>query len=1067
MAHTSKYFYTLGLHTFGWLALLLPAFCSAAVAALDGDPKITGTAVSVLAAEVLRAAGARRGIAIEWGSADASLALELAKQAELRVYRVQDAPLAVGRERAAVEAAGLSALRVRIEAGPLETLEYPNYAANLVLCAGLPEAPRLKEWGRIMRPEGFLFLFPARDATGKFGVEEVKSHLAQHGAGGWQEPRACGAAVCVRRAKLEGAAEWSHYFRDPDNNRYSPDKLIRAPLRPLWFGAPSHPLGDLFFTQGLSAGGRLLLTDASPSDTTRARLTCLDAYNGMLLWEREAGGGRYTKVEGPKADPNLRLFQLPGWVQNGELAVSGERVYLTDSKECLVLDAAGGQDLARFKAPPPTHPENCWRFVAFQGEVLFGYANAPAAMPGAKPAAPPPAGGPPALFALERASGAPRWVRGGADGDELGVQFGPPLALGEERLFIRVNKTALHALDARSGKTVWKAEGLEEAAAEKETWWEGVVHGGKFLLYKFNVRVWGSKKKLATLIFATADGKRLGEQTTDLEKEVFFNAQEGFLGAPSTPRLGCNYGTAAGPFYFHRNGYFLEKPGTPITSPSNAVSYGGFRAACGTGALPANGLVHLLPNGLGCGCAPFQATVAYESGLGIEKPPATFKPAPEEHGSIQEAQQLAATEKDWPTYLSNSARSGCTPQDLAGPRTLAWETRVTGVPTPCIAVGEQVFLGSTDECVYALNAATGAVRWKFHTGGPVRAAPAYGNGRIYAGSDDGWLYALSAADGKLLWRLRGGSSARKQIAFESVISPWPLTQGVALDPERVYFTAGLLSGQEIHAYAADARTGQVQWRTPLGSTCIVPCGYLALNPERVIFPSPGSAAIYHPVHLSRKDGTRQSAGVTHSDYSEVRCVEGCEADEPEFRKGFYVHGGGAGVQRGYRAGAGYSGGARKSDGPYHLQSDVLSTATQKIPDRAWFADGHSFLPLFTANGVYFRMRQVLLAVERANLGKYLAIREQKGNEREPFIKWKAKDLPCGEAAWLLAATGAKAGDPVTLLAGGPKGVAAISEADGKVLWSVGWDGATLPAAVARGRIYLASPDGRVRALAAP
>jgi hypothetical protein len=62
-----------------------------------------------------------------------------------------------------------------------------------------------------------------------------------------------------------------------------------------------------------------------------------------------------------------------------------------------------------------------------------------------------------------------------------------------------------------------------------------------------------------------------------------------------------------------------------------------------------------------------------------------------------------------------------------------------------------VYVGSWDDKVYALNAATGALKWSYTTGGEVRSSPAVANGVVYVGSDDFNVYALSASTGTLLW----------------------------------------------------------------------------------------------------------------------------------------------------------------------------------------------------------------------------------------------------------------------------------------------------------------------------
>jgi outer membrane protein assembly factor BamB len=64
-----------------------------------------------------------------------------------------------------------------------------------------------------------------------------------------------------------------------------------------------------------------------------------------------------------------------------------------------------------------------------------------------------------------------------------------------------------------------------------------------------------------------------------------------------------------------------------------------------------------------------------------------------------------------------------------------------------------LFYGSSADCkIYALDAATGRLRWSLFTDGPVRFAPAVWHDRVFVISDDGHLYCLAASDGSLLWR---------------------------------------------------------------------------------------------------------------------------------------------------------------------------------------------------------------------------------------------------------------------------------------------------------------------------
>lgn len=54
-------------------------------------------------------------------------------------------------------------------------------------------------------------------------------------------------------------------------------------------------------------------------------------------------------------------------------------------------------------------------------------------------------------------------------------------------------------------------------------------------------------------------------------------------------------------------------------------------------------------------------------------------------------------------------------------------------------------------------AGQGGVRWRVHTGGPVRSSPAVTATRVFIGSGDGSLYAIDRATGRTVWRFGAGS----------------------------------------------------------------------------------------------------------------------------------------------------------------------------------------------------------------------------------------------------------------------------------------------------------------------
>jgi eukaryotic-like serine/threonine-protein kinase len=71
--------------------------------------------------------------------------------------------------------------------------------------------------------------------------------------------------------------------------------------------------------------------------------------------------------------------------------------------------------------------------------------------------------------------------------------------------------------------------------------------------------------------------------------------------------------------------------------------------------------------------------------------------------------------------------------------------------SPLIVDG-RVIVGSGDAHIYALDAATGSIAWRFRTGGRVRSSPAAYEGKVVAGSMDGSVYVLAVETGALLAR---------------------------------------------------------------------------------------------------------------------------------------------------------------------------------------------------------------------------------------------------------------------------------------------------------------------------
>jgi outer membrane protein assembly factor BamB len=123
-----------------------------------------------------------------------------------------------------------------------------------------------------------------------------------------------------------------------------------------------------------------------------------------------------------------------------------------------------------------------------------------------------------------------------------------------------------------------------------------------------------------------------------------------------------------------------------------------------------------------------------------------------------------------------------------------------------LVVGQTVVIGGPDGGIYALDAGTGNVRWRYQTGGRVRSSPAYRDGMTVVGSWDGRVYALDFATGKERWVFHTDGDTLNSAKFgfdRRAVQSSPAIVGGA-----VY-----VGSRDGGLYAIDAATGARRWRS--------------------------------------------------------------------------------------------------------------------------------------------------------------------------------------------------------------------------------------------------------------
>lgn len=118
--------------------------------------------------------------------------------------------------------------------------------------------------------------------------------------------------------------------------------------------------------------------------------------------------------------------------------------------------------------------------------------------------------------------------------------------------------------------------------------------------------------------------------------------------------------------------------------------------------------------------------------------------------------------------------------------------------SPAVSNGV-VYVGSGDHNIYAIDASSGTLRWKFGTGDVVHASPAVADGTVYVGSWDRYFYALDAKTGALQWKFATGDD-RKIYNQVGIAGSATVANG------KVYFGC-----RDSHLYALNAHTGSLVW----------------------------------------------------------------------------------------------------------------------------------------------------------------------------------------------------------------------------------------------------------------
>ncbi|HEX6663431.1 MAG TPA: PQQ-binding-like beta-propeller repeat protein [Gaiellaceae bacterium] len=162
-------------------------------------------------------------------------------------------------------------------------------------------------------------------------------------------------------------------------------------------------------------------------------------------------------------------------------------------------------------------------------------------------------------------------------------------------------------------------------------------------------------------------------------------------------------------------------------------------------------------------------------------------------------------------YVTLLNRSGCGGNKIGDGELVAlkhnwgqvrWRKQIGPSESSPLVVGDTVYVGDWRGYVYAFDAATGKLRWRYKTGDRIKGGVTYSAGRVFVGSYDHHVYALNARTGTLIWR----ASAQLRLGSQGTFYSTP-----AVAYGRVYI--GATDGK---VYSFGAQSGKLRWARGTG-----------------------------------------------------------------------------------------------------------------------------------------------------------------------------------------------------------------------------------------------------------
>ncbi len=702
--------------------------------------------------EIVDLLGSNRGICVFVGLPEGGEkeVVRLAEQSEFQIFVQSAVPKEVAAMQKAAESARLLGRRIWVDQGDSQTIQMASNLADVV--------------------------FVGPSARGDKGVPATEVLRVLH-------PLAKGflGDKTVEKPRPDGLESWAHPFHGPDNNPQSYDQVARYPYLTQFLG---EPMFGCISEVTVASGGRVFkafghIAFKEIQNDVLNTLFAINGYNGTILWKR----------------PLKKGFMI----HRNTMIATPETLFLADDESCKLIDAKTGKLLREIKPDEKIAGGKVWKWMAMEGNVLYAIIGGEEVSTQVRRGTQAGYGGWPwgmwrgydykdpaksfgfgrTLLAIDVRTGDIIWRH-----KEEGYLDGRAVCMANGRIYGYSPNKYLVAIDTKSGKPAWRNSDKETLEAIGQTGRaQGYIRGFSTTAYmkcndKFLFFAGPQRNRLTVL--SASDGKpawSFGDGNYQLilrDDAVYAFGKQGGKShkleydtgkvlATYAGRRACTRATGSVDSMFCR-----ARGGTiRLATDSGKIEHiAPMRPACHDGVIISEGFLYWGPWICACKLSLFG-----HIGLG---PAGDF----DFQAKADEASQLT--------------------QGSGDPSTVK----------PLGDAGPTQFQAGQDGVVRAIKG--DQIVWKAYTGGSVNFPPVVWNDRVFVGSNDGRVYAFEAATGRLLWRFRAAPQVRRINVYGDVMSTWPVAGGVAVKDGTVYAAAGIAHFDGTHVYALDAVTGKIK-----------------------------------------------------------------------------------------------------------------------------------------------------------------------------------------------------------------------------------------------------------------